>query len=81
MEKLGSLDFPSIETVRGKGLWIGLVLKKKARPYCEALKEAGLLCKETHENVIRFAPPLCITRKELNTAFKRVQKVFRKLDG
>ncbi len=81
MEKLGGLDFPSIETVRGKGLWIGLVLKQKARPYCEALKDAGLLCKETHENVIRFAPPLCITKKELNTALKRVQKVFRKLDG
>jgi ornithine--oxo-acid transaminase len=80
MEKLGALDFPSIETVRGKGLWIGLVLNRKARPYCEALMAEGLLCKETHENVIRFAPPLCITKRELNMALRRVKKVFRRLD-
>jgi len=81
MEKLATLKYPSIETVRGKGLWIGLVLNRKARPYCEALKNEGLLCKETHETVIRFAPPLCITKRELNMAFKRVDKVFKKLDG
>jgi len=81
MEKLAGLKSKSIKTVRGRGLWIGLVLKTKARPYCEALMAEGLLCKETHENVIRFAPPLTISRKELNWAFKRVQKVFKKLDG
>jgi ornithine--oxo-acid transaminase len=81
MDKLKTLKYTSIKTVRGKGLWIGLVLHKKARPYCEALKDAGLLCKETHETVIRFAPPLCITKKELAWAFRRIDKVFRKLDG
>ncbi len=81
MAKLATLKYPSIVTVRGKGLWIGLVLNQKARPYCEALQKEGLLCKETHENVIRFAPPLCITRKELNKAFKRVAKVFARIDG
>jgi ornithine--oxo-acid transaminase len=81
MERLGALKYPSIETVRGKGLWIGLVLNTKARPYCEALKQEGLLCKETHESVIRFAPPLCITKRELNLALRRVEAVFKRLDG
>jgi ornithine--oxo-acid transaminase len=57
------------------------VLNAKARPYCEALKDEGLLCKETHENVIRFAPPLCITKKEIDWAVRRVAKVFKRLDG
>ena len=43
--------------------------------------DEGLLCKETHENVIRFAPPLVITKSELNQAFRRVDKVFAKLEG
>jgi ornithine--oxo-acid transaminase len=81
MEKLGAIKSKSIVQVRGKGLWVGLVLNTKARPYCEALMAEGLLCKETHENVIRFAPPLCITKKELNMALRRVAKVFKKLDG
>jgi ornithine--oxo-acid transaminase len=81
LNKLSTLKFPSIKTVRGQGLWIGLVLNRKARPYCEELKEEGLLCKETHENVIRFAPPLCITKRELNTAFRKVEKVFKRIDG
>jgi ornithine--oxo-acid transaminase len=81
MAKLANLEYPSIETVRGKGLWIGLVLNRKARPYCEALKDEGLLCKETHENVIRFAPPLTITKRELNMALRRVDKVFKQLDS
>jgi len=81
MEKLGEVESKAIVEARGKGLWIGLVLNTKARPYCEALKDEGLLCKETHENVIRFAPPLVITKKELNLALKAVKKVFKKLDG
>jgi len=81
MEQLGKIDSKTIVKARGKGLWVGLVLNKKARPYCEALMAEGLLCKETHENVIRFAPPLCITKKELNMALRRVAKVFKKLDG
>jgi ornithine--oxo-acid transaminase len=81
MDKLSEIEAKSIVKVRGKGLWVGLVLNTKARPYCEALMAEGLLCKETHENVIRFAPPLVITKKELNMALRRVKKVFKKLDG
>ena len=81
MEKLGEIKSKNIAKVRGKGLWVGLVLKTSARPYCEALMAEGLLCKETHENVIRFAPPLTISKKELNLALRRVAKVFKKLDG
>ena len=47
-----------------------------ARPYCEALKELGILCKETHEYVIRIAPPLVITREEIDWAFERIKKVI-----
>ena len=81
IEKLQGLESKSIKLVRGRGLFIGLVLDRPARPYCEALMDLGVLCKETHENVIRFAPPLVVTKKDLNWAFKRVEKVFRKLDG
>ncbi len=81
MDKLRGLKYRSIKKVRGKGLFIGLVLDRPARPYCEALMDEGLLCKETHENVIRFAPPLVITKRELNLAFRSVEKVFAKLEG
>jgi len=81
MEKLQDLEFKSIKKVRGRGLFIGLVLDRPARPYCEALMAEGMLCKETHENVIRFAPPLVITKKELNVALRKVKKVFKKLEG
>jgi len=51
-------------------------LSEPARKYCEELKEEGLLCKETHETVIRFAPPLVITREELDWAIERIEKVL-----
>jgi len=76
MDKLRSLKNPVIKEVRGKGLLIGLELKEKARPYAEKLKEKGLLCKETHGVVIRFAPPLVIAEEELDWAFEQVQEVF-----
>jgi len=81
LEKLQEMKYRSIKQVRGRGLWIGIVLDRKARPYCEALMKEGMLCKETHENVIRLAPPLNITKSELNMALRRLDKVFRKLDG
>ena len=81
MAKLNEMKSKSIVTARGKGLWIGLVLNTPARPYCEALMEEGVLCKETHENVIRLAPPLCVTKKELSWALRRLEKVFKKIDG
>jgi ornithine--oxo-acid transaminase len=81
IEELRKLEHKSIKQVRGRGLWVGVVLDRKARPYCEALMHEGMLCKETHENVIRLAPPLVITKKELKMALRRIDKVFRKLDG
>jgi ornithine--oxo-acid transaminase len=78
MEKLRTLDSPDLREVRGRGLWIGIELRSPARPYCEALKEEGILCKETHDRVIRIAPPLVITREEIDWAFERIQKVIEK---
>jgi len=79
MERLGGLESPHIESIRGRGLWIGIVLKKEAggaRRFCEALEDEGILCKETHENVIRLAPPLTVTREEIDWAMERLQKVL-----
>lgn len=78
MEKLRSIKSPYIKEVRGKGLLIGVELNTKARPFCEELMGLGLLCKETHDLVIRFAPPLVVTQKEIDWAFKRVKKVLSK---
>ena len=78
LEKLKAIKSPDIKEVRGVGLWIGIELKSKARPYCEALKELGILCKETHDHVIRIAPPLTITREEIDWAAARVRQVIEK---
>ena len=79
LTKLKTLSSPHVREVRGKGLWIGIELDVAARPYCEALKGLGILCKETHERVIRIAPPLVITREEIFWAFERIKKVVEKL--
>ncbi|WP_217585960.1 ornithine--oxo-acid transaminase [Lentibacillus saliphilus] len=76
MDVLKAIDNPVIKEVRGKGLFIGVELTKAARPYCEALKEKGLLCKETHENVIRFAPPLTIEKEDLDWALQHIKAVL-----
>ncbi len=81
MEKLRSIKSPMIDFVRGRGLWIGFVLKTKARRYCEMLKEEGILCKETHENIIRFAPPLIIKKEEIDWAIEKIEKVVKALDN
>jgi ornithine--oxo-acid transaminase len=81
-EKLRTIESAHIKEVRGIGLWIGLELKPEAggaRRFCEALAEKGLLCKETHEHTIRFAPPLMISREDLDWAFERVAAVFDEL--
>ena len=75
---LQTLRSSDLEEVRGKGLWIGIELHSPARPYCEALKEEGILCKETHDRVIRIAPPLVISRQEIDWAFERITKVIQK---
>ncbi|WP_216829319.1 ornithine--oxo-acid transaminase [Alkalihalobacterium elongatum] len=77
LSELRNIEHPNINEVRGRGLFIGIELNVPARPYCEKLKELGLLCKETHENVIRFAPPLVITQEELDWALDRVRSVFK----
>ena len=83
LEKLKTIKSKHVKEIRGKGLLIGIELKPEAggaRRFCEKLKDEGLLCKETHENVIRFAPPLIIKQKDLNWAFKRVKQVFKELE-
>ncbi|SDW99043.1 ornithine--oxo-acid transaminase [Marininema mesophilum] len=75
--ELKKIQNPIVKEVRGKGLFIGMELKEAARPYCEALAAAGLLCKETHENTIRFAPPLVISKKELEWALDKVRTVLQ----
>jgi ornithine--oxo-acid transaminase len=78
LDRLRTLRSPAIKEVRGRGLWIGVELHGKARPYCEQLKEEGILCKETHDHVIRLAPPLTITQSEIDWAFERIAKVLEK---
>jgi ornithine--oxo-acid transaminase len=75
--ELRTIENPVIKEVRGKGLFVGMELHEKARPYCEKLMEEGLLCKETHDNTIRFAPPLIITKEELDQAIALVKKILQ----
>jgi ornithine--oxo-acid transaminase len=78
-EQLEGLNSDKIKLVRGKGLLIGIVLNEsagKARQYTTALKEKGLLCKETHDWIIRFAPPLIITKEEIDYAMERIKEVL-----
>jgi ornithine--oxo-acid transaminase len=82
IEKLRTLKSKHIKEIRGRGLLIGLELYPEAggaRRFCEELMKEGLLCKETHENVIRFAPPLTINKNELDWAFRKIKKVFKRL--
>ena len=82
MDRLRTIESPHVKTVRGRGLLIGVELKPGAggaRRFCEALQDEGLLCKETHETVIRFAPPLVITKKDIDWAFDRIKKVLETL--
>jgi len=79
IEELRKIDSPYVDFYRGKGLWIGIVLKKGAggaRRFCEALQEKGILAKETHENVIRIAPPLVITKEEIDQALVTIKTVL-----
>ncbi len=76
---LKKIDSPHIKECRGKGLWIAIELKesaKGARRFCEALKDRGILCKETHHNVIRIAPPLVITKEEVDWALPKFREVL-----
>ncbi len=80
IDRLRALASPHIKEVRGKGLWIGMELFPEAggaRRFCEALQRQGLLCKETHVNTIRFAPPLVITKGEIDWAMERIAAVLK----
>lgn len=79
MRELRGLDSPHVREVRGHGLLVGVELHAEAgpaRPYCERLMDLGVLCKDTHHQVIRFAPPLVITEAEVRWALTRVADVL-----
>jgi ornithine--oxo-acid transaminase len=81
MSNLKSIRSPYVQEVRGKGLLIGVELLPEAggaRRFCEKLMSKGLLCKETHENTVRFAPPLIITKEEIDWALERIAQVLLK---
>ncbi len=79
MDQLAEISSPHIKEVRGKGLLIGVELHPKAggaRRFCEALMHQNILAKETHDNVIRFAPPLIIDQKTVDWALPRIREVL-----
>lgn len=79
MEELSKIDAPCIKEIRGKGLLVGIEIKEEyggAREYCEELMKLGMLCKETHHQIIRLAPPLIITKEEIDWALDKLKKVL-----
>jgi ornithine--oxo-acid transaminase len=76
LDRLRALRHPEIVEIRGRGLWIGIELRGPARPVCEALMQEGVLCRETHDRVLRIAPPLVITRDDIDWALARLARVF-----
>jgi ornithine--oxo-acid transaminase len=76
MGRLARIESEHVKEVRGKGLFIGVELHVPARSFCEALKDRGILCKETHDNVIRFAPPLVIEREQIDWALEHIEAVL-----
>jgi len=79
MEQLSEIPSPHVKEVRGKGLLIGVELKpeaKGARRFCEAMQGRGILAKETHDNVIRFAPPLVIDKETIDWALPSIRDVL-----
>lgn len=76
-KELEKIDSSMIRDIRGRGLFIGVELNQVARPICEALAKEGILCKDTKENTIRFAPPLVITKEDLDYAIERIKKVIK----
>jgi ornithine--oxo-acid transaminase len=76
LARLEQLRSPHLNAVRGKGLWIAVELNTAARPFCERLAERGLLCKETHSNIVRIAPPLTISREDLDWGLEQIEQVL-----
>ena len=79
LSELKKRNLPDVRDIRGRGLWIAVEMNGPARPYCEALMREGMLCKETHERVIRLAPPLVITREEIDWAVGRLEAVIGRM--
>jgi ornithine--oxo-acid transaminase len=76
LARLKAMRSPYVVSVRGKGLWLAIELNAPARPFCEALRDRGVLCKETHETVIRIAPPLVIGQEDLEWGLEQVEAVL-----
>jgi ornithine--oxo-acid transaminase len=79
VDRLRSLDAPVVKEIRGRGLWVGIELQPDAggaRKFCEELQRQGVLCKETHDHVIRIAPPLVISREDLDFGLDRIVGVL-----
>jgi len=79
MDQLAEINSPHVQSIRGKGLLIGIYLKPEAggaRRFCEALRDRGILCKETHIHTIRVAPPLVITKEEIDWALEQFREVL-----
>ena len=83
IDKIREMNSPLVQDLRGAGLWIGIDIdptRASARAVCEALKLRGLLCKETHETVVRLAPPLTITKDDIDWALSQIQNVFKLME-
>ena len=74
--RLERIEGAHIQEVRGKGLLIGVELTRLARPYCDALRDAGILAKDTHGTVVRFAPPLVVTKEQIDWAMERIEPIL-----
>jgi ornithine--oxo-acid transaminase len=77
--QLNEIPSKHVKLIRGKGLFIGVELHEEAggaRRFCEALAERGILCKETHTHVIRFAPPLVIKKEQIDEALVKIKEVL-----
>jgi ornithine--oxo-acid transaminase len=78
-QQLKAIPTDKVKEFRCRGLWVGVEFKPEAgvaRKYCEALMHEGILCKDTHAQTMRLAPPLCITKDELDWALERIRKVL-----
>jgi ornithine--oxo-acid transaminase len=79
LERVGAIKTEKVREIRGRGLWVGIEFHEQAGParkYCELLMHEGMLCKDTHAQTMRLAPPLCITKEELDWALERLEKVL-----
>ena len=79
LEQLRTIRHSKIREIRGRGLLVGIELTVAARPFCEALMHHGLLCKETHDRVVRLAPPLVIDHDDLAWAVTQIRHAFEEM--